>query len=69
MKREEIARYMAELIERDTARSVYYYSDCDADGHPILEPYCPCCGYDFGGITSKFCPDCVQRLLFEEVSE
>lgn len=54
MKREEIARYMAELIERDTARSVYYYSDCDADGHPIREPYCPCCGYDFGGITSNF---------------
>lgn len=69
MKREEIARYMAELIERDTARSVDVYSDGDADGYPVWEEHCPCCGYDFDGTTPNFCPDCGLRVSFKEVSE
>ena len=56
-------------LEKQIAKQVEVYSDGDADGYPVLEEHCPSCGYDFDGTTPNFCPDCGQRLLFEEESE
>ena len=58
-----------EALEKQIAKQVEVYSDGDADGYPVLEEHCPSCGYDFDGTTPNFCPDCGQRLLFEEESE
>ena len=56
-------------LEKQIPKPVEVYSDGDADGYQVWEEHCPSCGYDFDGTTPNFCPDCGQRLLFEEESE
>lgn len=62
-----------ELIERNKAKMVRYEADGYSKGDPVCDmAYCPNCNHFFElcyDEQTKFCPNCGQRLKWEEDDE
>jgi membrane protease subunit (stomatin/prohibitin family) len=73
-KQKQLAEWLKELKsfkEKDEAKAVCYEGDGYADGKMVYDTaFCPSCEHEFEedseNWTCDFCPNCGQRLRWEE---